>query len=107
MAVVNAKYEFVYVHCGTPGHVADGGVVWKTEFYKRLLNGELGIPPASETDKGLGFIFIGDEAFALHENMVKVYAQKTLKHKRQFFNYRLCRARNVVENAFGLIASKF
>ena len=107
MAVVNAEYKFVYVNCRQPGRIADGGVIRKTTFYKKLLQGELNIPPPSETDEGLGFIFIGDEAFALDENMVKVYAQKTLTYERRIFNYRVCRARNVVENAFGLIASKF
>jgi hypothetical protein len=52
-------------------------------------------------------VFVGDEAFALDENFLRPYPQKDLDHGKRIFNYRLSRARNVVENAFGIIASRF
>lgn len=58
-------------------------------------------------DENLNFIFIGDEAFALEENVLKPFPQKSLNYERRIYNYRLSRARNVVENAFGLIANRF
>nr|CAI5858211.1 unnamed protein product [Callosobruchus analis] len=72
-AIVNANYEFLYVHTGTNGRVSDGG----------------------------------DEAFPLMENLMKPYLQKGISHEEKIFNYRLCRARRVVENVFGILASRF
>lgn len=55
----------------------------------------------------LNFVFLGDEAFALHGHILKPYAQQELTHEKRVFNYRLSRARNCVENTFGLISSRF
>ena len=52
--------------------------------------------------------FIGDEAFPLSENLVKVYLGEHPKDsKERIFNYRICRSRRVVENVFGLSSSVF
>lgn len=55
----------------------------------------------------LEFVIIGDEAFMLHKHLVKPYSVKDLTHDKRIFNYRLSRARNVAENAFGLLTSRF
>jgi len=52
--------------------------------------------------------FIGDEAFPLSENLMKVYpGQHPKGSKERIFNYRICRARRVVEKIFGLLSSVF
>jgi len=52
--------------------------------------------------------FIGDEAFPLSENLMKGYpVQHPKDSKERIFNYRICRARRVVENVFGLSSSVF
>ena len=38
-AVVNSKYEFMYVHTGTNGNVADAAMLESTKFYKQLIDG--------------------------------------------------------------------
>lgn len=68
---------------------------------------QLNIPDNSETDNNLNFVFLGDEAFALNEHFLKPYPQRDLSYSKRIFNYRLSRARNVSENAFGLIAARF
>lgn len=41
-------------------------------------------------------------------NLMKLYSQiNTLSYEERVFNYRLSRARRVVENAFGIIANRF
>lgn len=37
----------------------------QTEFYRRLQNGTLNLPPADENVEGLNFFFVADEAFAV------------------------------------------
>lgn len=51
-------------------------------------------------------MFVADDAFALHENMLKPY--KIIPSQLQrIFNYRLSRARRIIENTFGILAQKF
>jgi len=65
------------------------------------------LPTNIECEEGLNFVFIADEAFVLEEHILKPYPQKKLVYEKRIYNYRLARARNVVENAFGLIANRF
>jgi hypothetical protein len=111
-AIVNANCQFIYVHTGTNGRVPDGGIWSKTNIYeyKRLVPNKLEIsnPVALPgTDGVLPYVFIGDEAFPLMENVMKQYSQKNITHDERIFNYRLSRARRVVKNVFGILASRF
>lgn len=111
MAIVDADYQFIYVDVGINGRVSDRGVLKKTEFYKRLNEGALNIPPPEKTTQDsdpLPFVYIGDEAFALRPDFLKPYPQRKLSdHDKRIYNYRVCRARRIVENAFGILAARF
>lgn len=110
IAIVNAKYEFIMCHFGTNGRVSDGGVLENTAFYNKLLHHNLKIPAPSKSktsERPLAHVFIGDEAFALREDFLKPFAQKQLNAGRRIFNYRLSRARRIVENVFGILAARF
>ncbi|XP_047525993.1 protein ALP1-like [Pieris napi] len=107
MALVDSNYEFIFVDVGKNGRMSDGGVIEYTTFYNKLLRGQLNLPERSENDHYLNYVFIGDEGFALNENLLTPYPQRELDHEKRIFNYRLSRARNVVENTFGIIASRF
>lgn len=107
MALVDANYEFVYIDIGKQGRMSDGGVLEWTSFYRNLQQNKLCFPTQDETKANLNFVIIGDEAFALHKHVLKPFSQKELSYEKRVFNYRLARARNVVENAFGLLAARF
>jgi len=55
----------------------------------------------------LPFVFLGDEAFPLKENLLRPHSGKNLTEGQLNFNFRLFRARKVVENAFGILAACF
>lgn len=110
MAVVNANYEFIACEFGINGRNSDGGVIECTKFYDNLKNNSLNIPEAdhlNNSNKILNYVFIGDEAFALTPNFLKPFSQRELTNQRKIYNYRLSRARRVVENAFGILATRF
>ncbi|XP_045480933.1 putative nuclease HARBI1 [Harmonia axyridis] len=107
LAIVNANYEFIYVHTGTNERISDGGVIEKTKFFEKLKKNELNLPTREKNRGHLNYVFIGDEAFALTENVIKPYTAYNLDHDKRIFNYRLSRARRVVENAFGMLGSRF
>lgn len=111
LGIVNAKYEFLLADFGTNGRISDGGVLQNTKFYEMLNNGELHIPNeenVEESDIILPYVFVADDAFPLRTDMIKPFRQADLNsQEKKIFNYRLSRARRIVENAFGILASRF
>lgn len=97
MAVVDHKYCFSYIDVGCNGRVSDGGVFRNCSLYQSLENGML---PE-------GYILVGDNAFPLKEYLLKPFPGNHLTLKQKIFNYRLSRARRIVENAFGILAARF
>ena len=53
------------------------------------------------------YVFVGDNAFPLMENLMKPYAQRNVSKAQHIYNYRVSRAPRVVENTFGIMASRF
>ncbi|XP_076044731.1 uncharacterized protein LOC143027341 [Oratosquilla oratoria] len=95
---------------GTNGRVSDGRVLENTKFSERLAAGKLNLPQPSapaNSSKSLPYVFIGDEAFALRTDFLKPFAAKELTQERRIFNYRLSRARRVIENVFDIMSSRF
>lgn len=111
MAVVNANYDFTFVDISCQGRISDGGVLRNTSFFKKLDTDELILPHDEilpNTNASLPYVFLTDEAFALSTNMMKPYLGVHEKgNAKRIFNYRLSRARRVVENVFGIMVSVF
>lgn len=110
-ALVDADYNFLFSDVECKGRISDGGVIKNSILYKKLVKEELGIPnpqPLPERDRPVLYVFVTDDAFGLHDNIMKPYPgiQEKASEKR-VFNYRFSRARRVVENVFGLLSAKF
>jgi len=109
LALVDANYKFLYVDVGCYGRSADGGVFNNSTLSKALASNCLNIP-APETFEGvsnLPYVILADDAFVLISYIIKPYAMRGLTADQQVFNYRLSRARRVVENGFGILRSRF
>ena len=111
MAIVDAEYRIIYADVGSQGRISDGGVFHNTKFYDKLIKGELNIPQPRSLLGGTirsPFVLVADDAFALSHHLMKPFPGS---HESgsigRIFNYRLSRARRVVENVFGLLATVF
>ncbi|XP_044133682.1 protein ALP1-like [Bufo gargarizans] len=110
-AVCDANYSFRYIDVGSYGSSSDSAVFGHSEFGQLLSSNGLDLP-GNTTLPGtsypsMPFVFVGDEAFGLGEHLMRPYSSRNLCIKRRVFNYRLTRARRVVECAFGILANKW
>jgi len=110
MAIVNSNYEFLMVDVGTNGRVSDGGVFANTIFCKKLKQNQLSLPKADNlplSDINAPYVFVADDAFPLMENVIKPFSIRNLSKEETIYNYRVSRARRIVENVFGILTSRF
>lgn len=112
LVLVDANLCFRVTDVGAYGRGSDGGVLRESVFGRRLAAGTLelfpdAVIPNAECLGPLPFTFVGDEAFPLRRNLMRPYPGRALTQNRRLFNYRLSRARMVVENAFGVLAARF
>jgi len=94
------------------GSQSDGSVWANSAFGQAIEADEINFPFPKEipgTDVILPFTFVADEAFPLGIHMMRPYARsyRTFGNAERIFNYRLSRARRVIENAFGIMSSRW
>lgn len=111
LAVADAKYRFVIVDVGAYGKNSDGGILQHSKLVSKLQNDTLNIPPNEylpDTTQELPYVFVADEAFPLTKNIMRPYpANQLADQEKRVFNYRLSRARRIVESAFGILQLRF
>lgn len=112
MALVDADYKFTYVDVGCNGRISDGGVFGNCSLSSALENNTLKLPkprPLKGRNQVTPFVIVADDAFPLKPYLMKPYPfkQVDMQIATCVFNYRLSRARRIVENAFGLISQRF
>lgn len=97
MALVDHDYCFTYFDIGCNGRVSDGGVFRNCSLSHAL---EKNFLPKDH-------VIVADNAFPLKTYLMKPYGGNNLSLKQKVFNYRLSRARRIVENAFGILVCRF
>lgn len=113
MAVADGDYRIRYADVGCQGRISDGGVFANTTFYKKLTRNEFQLPKPTPLYKEsnaqvIPFVLVADDAFALSTNLMKPFPGTHPKGSQErVFNYRLSRARRIIENVFGLLATVF
>ena len=110
MAICNAHYQFTLVDIGDCGRQSDGSVYSCSHLGYAIENNKLNIPGPDEltnSQKVLPYVFVADDAFGLKKHMMKPFPTQNLPIDERIFNYRLSRARRVIENTFGIAATRF
>lgn len=108
MAIVNADYKFLIATVGSSGRVSDGGVFKASGVSDLIQNVASGIQKSPLPGRKLcvPHVFVADDAFPLQPHIMKPYPFNSQDSMR-IYNYRLSRARRIVENAFGIMSSVF
>ena len=63
--------------------------------------------PLSGDDRDMAYFIVVDDPFALRTCLKKPFSGRSLNDQQRIFNYRLSRARRVVENVFSILANRF
>ncbi|GFT15149.1 DDE Tnp4 domain-containing protein [Trichonephila clavipes] len=84
LAVVDADCKFTAVDVGSYGREGDAGIYLKSEIGRRIKkNNTFNVPPPKAlpgTDTVIPHVIVGDEAFALHQNLMKPYPRQQSLH---------------------------
>ena len=108
-AMVDADFRFMYIDIGTPGKAGVAGIFRDSELKEACVTNTIGMPPDEplpHDNTPMPYFIIGDDAFALNNFLMKPYPSATLTDPQRQFNYRISRARRVVECAFGVLANR-
>ena len=111
MAVCDASYNFTLVDIGQYGSPNDSSVLNNSEMGKAFEDGSMSLPQPEHLPgcglPQLPFYLVGDKIFALKPWLLQPYPGKNIKEEESIFNYRLSRARRVIENCFGILVARW
>lgn len=111
LAVCSSDYKFLWIDTSGKGSSSDAHI-YNTSVFQQALhrNDIIGFPqpdPLPGDTEDVPYFLVGDDAFALRTYMMKPFGCRGMTRKQRIFNYRLSRARRVVENSFGILANRF
>ncbi|XP_064461476.1 uncharacterized protein LOC135371291 [Ornithodoros turicata] len=95
---------------GHLGGESDAGIFSRSRLLQVLQNNEFGIPgPRNVGSAGpIPHCIVGDEAFPLSTFLMRPYSGRAAcGYQQKAFNYRLSRARRLIENSFGILANRW
>ena len=104
---------FLFIYCRRywRGGQSDGGVFANSNLGRSIVNDYFNLPQPkklySESEFLFPYVFVGDDAFPMRHNLLKPYSSSNLERVFLIFNYRLSRARRIIENTFGILAARF
>ena len=108
--LVDHSYHFLDVYVGWPGNVHDTRVFAHSSLYTSLAGSELLPSTKMITLNGVNvpLFIIGDSAYPLETWLMKPFSQNVaVTPQHRTYNYRISRARIVVENAFGRLKARW
>ena len=102
LALVDGQYKFRWVDAGTAGSCSDAQIFNACQRKRRIEDGRIGFPgppPITQGGRDVPYFILTGDAFALKTWLMKPYGRRMLTREE--------RGRRVVENAFGILVSRF
>ena len=102
MALVDAKRRFIWASCRFPGNSHDSIILQSTNLWSKITAGQT-IRDVGKDVEGVSVppLILGDSAFPFQSWLMKPNTSAVLTPSQQYFNYRLSRARMIIEDAYG------
>lgn len=112
LALVDADYKFIAIQVGDFGRTSDDGIYAASSLGRGMAANTLNVPkseplPAAEQLGEVPYVMVGDAAFPLKTFLMRPCPNMNMTREKSIYNYRLSRARMVVECAFGILAARW
>lgn len=107
-ASCTTRYKLSFIDVGALGRRSDGGIIHSdtgAKFRGNRMNVSRSQAISEYNSFKFPYVMVPDEAFPLEVWMMKPYPKANLKAYECVYNYRLSRARRVIENVFGILVS--
>ena len=105
LELVGYNKRFLYCGVGAPGRMHHYRMLRSTSLYKKIISGNI-IPDKGITLGDFGnitLVTIGDAGFRKRAWLLK----DTRDPKQRYFNTKLCSARVVTENTYGMLKGRY
>ena len=109
LALIGYNKRILYAAVGALGSIRDARILKNTQLYQQILEGDA-IPKLNICLEGAGtvpMVTIGDCAFPRHSWLLKSYKEDTRNPRQKYLNKKLCSARVVTENAYGMLKGRW
>ena len=110
VALVDEDYKFLWVDVRAARSTSDAQIFKHTELRHKIEDGSIGFHDSESLGIGgpkVKFFILRDDAFPLKLWVMSSYSSHGMDLKERVFNYRISWGRSVVENAFGILTSRF
>lgn len=85
---------------GSEGRRSDNGIFKDSNIGRKFARHRMNLPTPKKImvdGNPMPYVLVGDEAFTLSEHLLRPYPGDELSNERRIFNYRLSRARRIIE----------
>ena len=108
MSMVDARYRFIWGSCDYPGNSHDSIILQSTSLWSDIKEGKV-LPSFTQEQENIHIpsLILGDSAFPFETFLMKPYTHTVLTKEQRYFNYRLSRARMIVEGAYGQLKGRW
>ena len=106
LGLIGYNKRFLYAAVGAPGSTHDARLLKEPSIYSDIINGNV-IPDRVVQLDRTPLVTIGDSAFPQFAWLIKAYNENTRDNQKKYFNKRLCGARVVAGNAYGMLKGRW